>query len=206
MIVPAPATIPLWYSLCGVLNALDIWTRIAARNMEYAWIGQRLSGGLQPAFPYDGRIPIRLAASEKGATVRTKALGGVIRKYRSLVDGRPATLAAGMFIMAVSIGGTVWGCTRVTDEKYDKDKMAIALSLTGGLYLLLTGVWVMTRNRFNERRVWGLVIMLAGILGGTGLGLHHVIQSENGEFGNGEVIFILGLLVHLVGVLWVKKE
>jgi hypothetical protein len=64
----------------------------------------------------------------------------------------------------------------------------------------------MTRNRFNERRVWGLVIMLAGILGGTGLGLHHVIQSENGEFGNGEVIFILGLLVHLVGVLWVKKE
>ena len=48
--------------------------------------------------------------------------------------------------------------------------------------------------------------MLFGILLGTWWGIIILVQNENGQLAGANAVFIGGLLIHLFGILYARKE
>ena len=130
-----------------------------------------------------------------------------LRRLRHDMTGARVPVVIGLLVILVGIASSVLGCMvqgKPTPDNMDKQTELVAMSLVGGFYLVLTGLWFMTRPSITERRVMGLLIMIVGVVAGTWFGIFGVAQNEDGQAAN--VIFMAGLAVHLVGVLYARKE
>ncbi len=128
------------------------------------------------------------------------------RKYRHEFGGNRASLFIGLFIALFGALAGIWGCTLITDSHFDKALSATWMSLIGGMYMVLTGLWFLTRNGINPRRTIGLIVMVSGILAGTCGGMLILARDADGQSASATAVFLGGLLLHLAGVLYARKE
>ena len=138
--------------------------------------------------------------------MRHHSIARDIRKYRNKFDVQKAHVFIGAAIIAYGAFDCIRGFVGISDKAFDKEPTASAMMLIGGIYLLLTGLWFLTRTGINLERVIGLIVMVSGILAGT-WGAMFIIASSNDEklmFAN--IVFLSGILVHFMGVLYAKNE
>ncbi len=114
-------------------------------------------------------------------------------------------LTLGVLIMAFGLWDCLGGGSTLNDAVREQEQTIGAMSFLCGLYLLLTGLWIATRNALTLKRALGLAVMLAGILGGTWIGIRLTAPNRD-DFTPAYVAFFVGLFIHLLGVLYVRKE
>ena len=114
-------------------------------------------------------------------------------------------LSLGLLIMALGFWDSLHGVMALSDATQDREQTVATMSFLCGIYLLLTGLWLATRSSFTLKRTVGLAIMLAGILGGTWIGIR-LTGPNRDDFAPAYIAFFSGLLIHFLGVLYVRKE
>ena len=120
-------------------------------------------------------------------------------------------VVVGLLLMVMGLAGGILGAAALIAGSKEPDFTGGCMLLIGALFIFFTGLWFMTRSGVNERKVIGLIVMVVAVVGGTWGGLA-ILSSEGtqtvgpvvGEMGN--VVFLCGLLMHLVAVLYVKNE
>ena len=141
------------------------------------------------------------------------ALAGKIRQYGNKFGANKVPIAVGFMVMVLGVwdvvsglGGAWGGDTMSPNALHDREQTAACMSLVGGLFLFFTGFWFLTRARVNQRGIVGFVVMLCGIFGGIWAGRGILAASNDGDYAPATMVFLAGLLIHLMGVLYVKKE
>jgi hypothetical protein len=114
-------------------------------------------------------------------------------------------LTLGILIMALGLWDSLHGMLALNDATQDREQTAATMSFLCGIYLLLTGLWLATRSSLTLKRTVGLAVMLAGILGGTWIGIR-LTGPNRDDFVPAYIAFFAGLLVHFLGVLCVRKD
>ena len=115
-------------------------------------------------------------------------------------------MVLGVWDVVSGLGGAWGGDTMPPNALHDREQTAACMTLVGGLFLFFTGFWFLTRASVSQRAITGLIVMLCGIFAGTWGGRFITARSNDGDFSGATVVFLTGLLIHLMGVLYVKKE
>jgi hypothetical protein len=128
-----------------------------------------------------------------------------IGKYRARFRNVKLPLVLGFLIIAYGAWRGLHGGLALAGSSGDPEQTTAAMAFLCGLYLLLTGLWLASRGYFTPKRAAGLAVMLIGILAGTWLGTR-CLAANSDDLLPAQIAFFAGLLVHLLGVLYVRKE
>jgi hypothetical protein len=112
----------------------------------------------------------------------------------------------GALVMWSGWGGASSAGAGTPGELRDQEQTVGWMLLVGGLFLFFTGFWFLTRNCVGPRTIAGLFVMLSGIFVGTWGGTASVAGSNGRDSMGATLVFLGGLLIHLLGVLYVKNE
>ena len=141
------------------------------------------------------------------------ALSSKIRQYGNKFGAHKLPIFVGFMVVLLGawdvvtgLAGAWEGDTYTPGVVQDREQTGACMVLVGGLFLFFTGLWFMTRAHVNQRGIMGLLVMLFGIFGGTWGGRFLTARSSDGDFASATIVFLAGLLVHLLGVLYVKNE
>ena len=129
-----------------------------------------------------------------------------------IIAGNTIPIVGGLAVMCAGALGMLSGGVGLPGQETDVGQTRTAMSLVGGMFLLLTGLWFMTRSRPTPARVIGFGWMVAAVVLGTyfgktiasSYGEGHIETANAANAANAaNVVFISGLVVHLLGVLYV---
>ena len=123
-----------------------------------------------------------------------------------ILAGNSIPIVAGLAVMCVGGMGIFMGGMGLQAQETEAGQTRTAMSLIGGVFLFLTGLWFITCSRPTRVRVIGLSWMVSAVVLGTywGKAIASQYGQEHFEAANAaNVVFISGLVVHLLGVVYV---
>jgi hypothetical protein len=114
-------------------------------------------------------------------------------------------LTLGFLIIAYGLWDCLQGALTLGNATRDPEQTIGTMTFLCGIYLLLSGLWLATRSTLTPKRALGMAIMLVGILAGTWIAIRLTAPVPE-DPTPAYLAFFAGLLLHLLGVLYVRKD